>query len=1061
MRILDNKTEKLYTVLKDSIKQDSKLSILTAHFTLAAFNELKVELNNVDSARFIFGDATDNYLKELSENCNETIFTNKLQNTRIAKEFASWLKDKADVNRIDQPVFSKLLHIEGKENNSELIQGGMNFDAAGLGVIASNDFNNANMQLIDDSQQAKQMSQQFENIWNTPTIRNVKDALLDRLDLLSKDHDAEFLYFYTLYTVFKDYMEELENDRIFNDKTGFKESKVWNMLYKFQKDGVIGAIQKIEKYNGCIIADSVGLGKTFEALAVIKYYENRNYRVLVLCPKKLRENWSVYKSNVKGNILETDRLNYEIYNHTDLKESGFSGDQDVSQICWGNYDLVVIDESHNFRNNKIKKERLTRYDFLMQKIIKDGAKTKLLMLTATPVNNGVNDLRNQIYFITEGKDDVFKDYGIESLKQTSKRANRNFKEWMQLEKDEKSTDSLVNTLDPGYFKLLDMLTIARSRKHIEEFYDVSELGNFPKRLIPINKGLKRNANSSYDVVELNDIMSDLNLAIFKPMTYVLANKRAEYEKKYDNKVQGKGTLRQTDRETSLIKLMKVNYLKRLESSIDSFGKSIVNLRNKIFNTIELLEKNSNNIKINAQVNKVVEETNDTRIEEAYIANKLEIKVADMDALKWIPDLKADLEKLDEILTGLSTGADSVDSKLEELKAIIENKIQNPINEGNKKVLVFTAFSDTAEYLYENISFWAEKKFGLKTALVTGSANPKTNYKGLKNNKIKVNLNSVLTCFSPISKHKDKAFPNIEGEIDILIGTDCISEGQNLQDCDYLVNYDIHWNPVRIIQRFGRIDRIGSKNTSIQLVNFWPDMELDEYINLEKRVSGKLALLGTAAAGDEELIEEEITGSDLDYRREQLEHLQTAELDLSEVQGGVSITDMSFNGFKSDISNKIEDKEYLKRLENFPKACFAVVEASNDEDKGVIFCLKDKKGESENIRNTFDPYFMIFVGEAGQIKKSFTNSKNILELFGKFAKGNKSAITELVNSFNTETNDKSDMSKYVSLLEDAVEHINGGTKEAGIKSIFTPGEIVLNNTDKGIEDFEVISYLIIK
>lgn len=756
-------------LLKEKFNKTSKISIASAYFTIYAYYELKKELNKIDNFRFIFTTG-NNYIEKLSGNESERIFKTNLNQAAIARECAEWIKSKALFKSTKlQDCMQKSCNIQYK-NDISLIVGNLDFTSSSLGTRPSQIpvFNS----YTSDYSFSKGYLDNFNSIWANKTLtEEVTNEVMDSLEGMYKDNTPEFVYYVTLYNIFSDSIDELDEDKIIKSNTGIKDSVVWNKLYKFQKDGVLGAIEKLEKYNGCIIADSVGLGKTFEALAVIKYYELRNDRVLVLCPKKLRDNWLMYKQNDKRNILLKDRFNYDLLNHTDLtRDSGMSGEIDLKTLNWNNYDLLVIDESHNFRNNSARKDRETRYSVLMNDVIKSGVKTKILLLSATPVNNKMNDLKNQVAFITGGNDDEFKKIGVESISLTLKKAQTIFNKWINLSTEEKKHNNLIEMLNNDYFKLLDTVTIARSRKHIEKYYNIKEIGEFPKRLDPKNIYSNIDLDNQFPrLEEINTIIKKLNLSAYSPLKYLKIEKKEEYSNKYDITVRNSVTFKQTDRENSLIGLMRMNLLKRMES--------------------------------------------------------------DIDLIKWKQDLDEDREKLEILFRETKAITADRDEKLKDLKNIIENKVNSPINEENKKIIIFTAFADTAEYLYATLSRWLFDNLKIHSALVTGSGTNKATLKGIKND-----LNSILMNFSPISKERDKIFPEITEEIDILIATDCISEGQNLQDCDFLINYDIHWNPVRIIQRFGRIDRLGSKNKQIQLINFWPNMELDEYINLRARVT---------------------------------------------------------------------------------------------------------------------------------------------------------------------------------------------------------------------------------
>nr|MBC8433248.1 DEAD/DEAH box helicase family protein [Candidatus Desulfatibia vada] len=854
----------------------------------------------------------------------------------------------------------------------------------------------------------------------------------------------------------------LEEDKIIKTRTGIKDTLVWSKLYRFQHDGVLGAIDKMEKYNGCIIADSVGLGKTFEALAIIKYYELRNDRVLVLCPKKIRENWTLFTVNDKRNLFAADRFNFDVLNHTDLtRERGRSGEINLETLNWGNYDLVVIDESHNFRNNPPRKDGMTRYSRLMCNIIQSGVKTKVLMLSATPVNSRMNDLKNQVAFITEGIDDALYNHGISSIEQTLRQAQTRFNRWLQLDAAERTTEGLLETLNFDYFKLLDLLTIARSRKHIEKYYDLEEVGEFPERARPIN--IKSDIDTKGLFPELREINRDirrLNLSSYAPLKYVLPNKREEYSRKYDMAVSGGSVFKQIDREESLIHLMRVNLLKRMESSINSFALTLGRLLEKVREIISRIDSHAESEIEELSIEEI--EIEDDNFAPYLIGSKIKVLLQDVDRVRWRQELEEDEVLLVKLLREAREIDASRDEKLRRLKELITAKCGNPINTGNKKVLIFTAFADTAKYLYESIAALAQDELGVYSALVTGTGVNKTTMP-----KLRKDIATIITSFSPLSKERAKIDESLTKEIDILISTDCLSEGQNLQDCDYVVNYDIHWNPVRIIQRFGRIDRLGSKNQVIQLVNFWPNMELDEYINLVARVSGRMVLLDISATGEENIIEFPDAGkmNDLEYRRRQLEQLQNEVVDLEDLGGGISITDMTLNDFRMDLAEYL--KEHADRLEQMPPGAFAVTHLDNliEEDglePGVIFCLRSESAKvSTDSTFALAPHYLVWVSESGEVQMNFTQAKKILDLLKKLSLGRSQPDEGAVVRFNFATRDATDMSKYQALLAKAVAAITGKAEEKGVESLFQRGGTVLSRESfQGIDDFEVVSYLII-
>lgn len=1070
MQILDNKVQgRVIDKLRENIKFGTRLSIISAYFTIYAYEELRKELGKIEKLRLLFSEPTfvknkkdinrefklsGSYERGLAGDRYEMKLKNELKQSEIAKECANWIREKVEVRAYDEeyPLPQKMYLMENKKDESACIFGSSDFTSSGLGLVPSKKLE-ANT-YIKDSIYTQQLLNQFELYWNDKDkVKDVKTYLLKSLEEVYKENNPEFIYFVTLYNIFKDYLNDLSEEDIIKTKTGFKESVVWNKLYNFQKDGVLGAIDKLEKYHGCILADSVGLGKTFEALAVIKYYESRNSRVLVLCPKKLRENWLTYKGNRRDNILERDRLNYDVLNHTDLSRySGYSGEINLEKIYWENYDLIVIDESHNFRNNNNKRDdKETRYSRLLNQIIKKGVKTKVLMLSATPVNNRMTDLKNQIAFATEGNEFALADYGIKSIDQILRKAQLVFNKWNELPEERKTLETLLEMLETDYFKLLDMLTIARSRKHIQKYYDTTHIGKFPERLKPIN--IKNDIdiqNDFIDLDELNKLIRALNLAIYSPMKYILPSKIAEYSKKYDTKT-GKAVFRQIDRETSLIHLMRINILKRMESSIHSFGITISKILKNIDITLEKLNK-SQDIEENLDIDDL--ELDDPRLDSVMIGSKnVKVFIQDIDKIKWRAELEGDRAILERIMIEAFKIQPHRDKKLEELKDLIREKVKTPINEGNKKVIIFTAFADTAKYLYDNIADWGLEELGLYSAVITGSDNPKTNLKGMKGE-----FNNILVNFSPKSKGREAID---RAEIDILIATDCISEGQNLQDCDYLINYDIHWNPVRIIQRFGRVDRIGSKNEVIQLVNFWPNMELDEYINLEARVSGRMVMLDMSATGEENVIVDSGEMNDLEYRKKQLKQLQDQVVDLEDIGGGISITDLTFNDFKMDLVNYMKNNKEI--LEKAPTGMYAVAKSNIEEaERGVIFCLKQINEEIKPSEfNTLNPYFLVYVKESGEVLLNFIQSKKILDIYKKVCLGENTLFPDLISEFNRETNNAKDMSKFTNFLEKTVENIVGKEEEKGLDSLFSFGETVLNNSVQNMDDFELISFLVIK
>lgn len=1068
--LLDNKNRGYVGAeLKKHSFEGSKLTVLSSLFTLYGFSSLKKELSKVDQTRLYLTDWQEQSLQSLIGTTHEVRLLNQLDQKRVAAECAKWIRGKIEVKAsLTKQVTQNLIHLQSKQV-SFAIHGSATISPIGLGDIGSNSLQ-MNMGLTD-TESSQQLLTWFDSIWaDEINSKSIKKELIEKLDYIAADQPANIVYFLTLFNLFKDFLEDIDEENIIRSKTGFKDTIVWNKLYKFQKDGVLGAIDKLEKHNGCIIADSVGLGKTFEALAVIKYYELRNDRVLVLCPKKLRDNWTMYIINDKRNLLASDRFNYDVLNHTDLSRSkGYSGEINLETLNWNNYDLIVIDESHNFRNNPNKAEGKTRYERLLNDVIRSGVKTKVLMLSATPVNNRMNDLKNQVAFITEGQDTAFNEVGIKSIESTLKLAQKQFNQWVSEPVENRTTATLLDSMSFDYFKLLDIVTIARSRKHIEKYYGTADIGRFPTRLPPKNIYSDIDLSNEFPPLkEVNKTIRKLSLAGYSPLKFVRIDKKEEYARRYDKAVGGgKGVFRQVDREESLIHLMRVNLLKRMESSIHSFTLTVSKLLNQVESLLSKIDDHDSDLIDALNIEELQDiELESTELEQFMIGNKTKVLLQDMDLIRFRQELEADKIFLSSIVEAAKGVTAQRDAKLELLKQTIAAKVRNPLNPDNKKVIVFTAFADTAQYLYSHIAQWASLELGIHSALITGGGTNKTTLSGLG-----IDLNNILTTFSPVSKERHKLDPNATTQLDLLIATDCISEGQNLQDCDTLINYDIHWNPVRIIQRFGRVDRLGSKNTRIQLVNFWPNMELDEYINLEAKVSGRMMLLDISATGEENVIDENTKEmNDLEYRRKQLQQLKDAVVDLEDMTGGVSITDLTLNDFRMDLSGYINQKENLAKLENAPFGFYSVtpidkVLAAEGIKPGVVFCLKNIRTGTEAVQVDSNyplaPYFLVYVSDNAVVELNFTQSKKIIDLLKRQAFTHTTVASQAVELMESRTRHGQDMEHYQHLLAVAVDNIAGKSEEKGIESLFIRGGTVLSATSsQGIEDFAVVSYLIL-
>ena len=1077
MELINNVNKTLRDDLQVEIQKDSKISIAAATFSIYAFQELKKELKGVEQLRFIFTSPTfttekaakekrEFYIPRLNRERSlygtefEVKLRNELSQKAIAKECADWIRKKVVFkSNVTNENMMGFLCVDDKAYNP--IQG---FTTVDLGCERGN---NA-YTMIQKMPAPFSMSylQLFDQLWNdTARMQEVTEEVIDTITAAYNENSPDFIYFFTLYNIFNEFLEDISEDVLPNEATGFKESKIWNLLFNYQKDAALAIINKLEKFNGCILADSVGLGKTFTALAVIKYYENRNKNVLVLCPKKLTNNWNTYKDNYVNNPIAADRLRYDVLFHTDLNRTrGKSNGLDLDRLNWGNYDLVVIDESHNFRNGgKLtgkEDEKENRYLKLLNKVIRAGVKTKVLMLSATPVNNRFRDLKNQIALAYEGHTDIVdgKMNISRSLDEVFSNAQRAFTTWSDWPPEKRTTANLLKMLDFDFFEVLDSVTIARSRKHIQKYYDTSAIGSFPQRLKPISKQPPLTSlKSAINYNEIYEQLMLLTLTIYTPSHFILPSKIEKYAELFeDNKVNVGFT--QANREQGIRRLTAINLMKRMESSVYSFNLTLGRILELIRATIMTIDEYDSHSSVKLDMTDISNledyDPEDQNGDELFsFGKKVKIDIADMDYITWRRTLQEDADVLELLTLMVGDITPEYDCKLQELLRMLKDKVEHPINEGNRKVIIFTAFADTADYLYQNVAPYMKKQFHMDTAMVTGSIDGKTTVPKLPND-----LNTVLTCFSPISKDKRLLLPNDDTNIDILIATDCISEGQNLQDCDYLINYDIHWNPVRIIQRFGRIDRIGSRNSVIQLVNFWPDVTLDEYIDLKSKVETRMKIVNMTATGDDNIISEE-EKTDLEYRKQQLQKLKEEVVDIEDMSTGISIMDLGLNEFRLDLL------EYVKThpdIEKTPFGLHAVAPAAIDAKPGVIFVLKNRSN-SVNIdnQNRLHPFYMVYIGDDGTVLCDHLSPKELLDKMRFLCKGKDKPISDLCRQFNAQTRDGRDMKKYSDLLGQAIASIIEVKEEGDIDAFLGGSQISFTSEMmKGLDDFELICFLVI-
>ncbi|WP_443934329.1 helicase-related protein [Phocaeicola plebeius] len=1075
----NNITERVIDDLKQVLSSgNSQISIAAASFSIYAYEALKEELEKVDCVNFIFTSPTfytdksekqkrEFYIPKLNRERSlfgsdfEIRLRNQLTQRAIARECADWIRRKARFKtNITHGSMNTFLNIkEGEETYTYMPFN--EFTTTELGLDRGNNICPMVVGMPGHSS-TDMFLKNFAELWkDKEKFQDVTDNVIENIETVYKENAPAFIYFITLYNIFNEFLEDISEDVLPNEATGFKSSVIWNKLYNFQRDASLAIINKLEKYNGCILADSVGLGKTFTALSVIKYYENRNRNVLVLCPKKLNDNWQTFRSNYKNNPVLADRLRYDILFHSDLsRDKGLSNGLDLERVNWGNYDLIVIDESHNFRNggrfdndDEDDDFKENRYARLMNKVIRSGVKTKVLMLSATPVNNRFSDLKNQLQLAYEGKAE-----NINDLLDTGKNIDSIFRDaqtvyskWAKLPPEKRTTEKLVDSLSYDFFQLLDAVTIARSRSHIIKYYNTNDVGKFPERLSPVSRRPKlTDLNDAITFADIAEMLNRLNLSIYTPSLFIFESEKGNYGIDYE----GEG-LTVDGREKGIRKLMAINLLKRLESSVNSFRLTLTRIRDFINDSITAIDKFQESGAGTVDVTDFSEDfdTEDNE-NDPFVGRKSKINLRDMDYVSWRRDLKADLEVLELLILMLKDITPEHDTKLQQLVADLKNKFEHPINGSNKKVLIFTAFADTANYLYEQLSGRILNDCGLHTALITGSTEGKCTLP-----KLKCTFNDILTYFSPLSKDRDAIHPNDTREIDVLIATDCISEGQNLQDCDYLINYDIHWNPVRIIQRFGRIDRIGSKNDVIQLVNYWPDMELDDYIKLKGRVESRMKATVITSTGDDNLLSANEKG-DLEYRRNQLKKLQNEVVDIEDMDTGVNIMDLGLNEFRLDLLANLKEHP---NMDLTPFGMSAVVSASELVESGVMYVLKNKNnGVNIDRSNLLHPFYMVYLSHTGTVICDHLSPKKLLDKMRYACKDKTEPDKTLCKQFNKATRDGKNMRHYSDLLQSAIESIITVKEESDIDDFLNgvQGNLFANEI-RGLDDFELICFLVIK
>ena len=1031
--ILDNRTHTVADYLRKNLQSAEAFRLVSAYFSIYGYAQLEDALDTVDEVRFLFGDPAS--VEDVDPGSAEPksfdvtekglIPNHALQQKFLAERCAEWVgRDTVNIRSIAQANFLHgKLYLTSPPIRS--LVGSSNFTQRGLGASTR-----ANIEInlaSGDAETYAELREWFDLIWaDVKLTTDAKQQVLDALGRIAREHAPELIYYKTLYELFRADIEArlAQEGRIGDVDLG--DTAIWNTLYQFQKDGALSAITRLERHNGCILADSVGLGKTYTALAVIKHFELRNERVLVLSPRKLRANWSLYQDHTRNtrNPFTDDRFAYTLLSHTDLsRDGGKVGDIDLANFNWQNFDLIVIDESHNFRNHEGQ-----RYERLLNRVIGKGVKTKVLMLSATPVNTSLIDLRNQIYLMTEKRQNSFREsLGVSDIGSLLKRAQTQFKQWESQAplNGQRNKKELLDNLGSDFYRLLGGVSIARSRRQIEEFYaaEIDRIGRFPDRAKPANVYPPTDLEGGLSYKELADLITQFTLSIYRPSDYVVSEKglqQLEEEKKARN-------FNQADRERFLMAMIRTNFLKRLESSAHSLTLTLNRTIGKIDALLEKIDRFESRQDAADLTDTLPDDDED---DEEFLINRARhpYNLADLNLPAWKKELRQDKETLSAAHASVAKITPQRDGKLARLRQQIEDRAANPTTDRNglenRKLLVFTTFKDTAEYLYDNLQDLAGN-LNLNMAMVSGDA---TLTSAVSNN-----FNSILDNFAPVARGCSD--DNNGCDIDLLIATDCISEGQNLQDCDTILNYDIHWNPIRIIQRFGRIDRIGSQSESVRMINYWPTEEMEEYLRLQTRVEARMALADAAASGDENPLDEyEGIQGELSFRAQQLKQLLDEDLDLNDLtDDGVTMSDFTLDQFFTQLLHYLEKNR--EELEQTALGAYAVVDS--EKDTGVIWVLRQRNASQDKqtqVASPVHPFYIVHVRDSGKIRHGCASVKQTLDLFQELSLGKTEAINKLCDDFNRETENGADMSLYDTLLNVAAEHISqahGRTQAAGL------------------------------
>ena len=1063
--ILDN--EKHLKVHEWIVKytEEGTIDIVTGYFTVGALAYLSQQVNQkITKFRLVLGDIVnldqvdDRPLDLLNENITIEAALNL---SRLAQEAVDFLKqDKVKAKTLEPNFCHAKCYLfepsKSDDRNKYFISGSSNLTEAGIGKKQTNNLE-LNIAETGNNSQYKELVEWFESLWNNPQAHkektilakdgtskkiDFKQYLIEAIAKIFIEYSPRDIYYKILFELFGNQILEIENDPEFNRQIGrLENTAIFHSLYDFQKKGVLSLIRMLQKYDGAILADAVGLGKTWSALAVMKFFQMQGREVILLCPKKLENNWRRYKED-QASKFEVDKLKFFMRFHTDMNNSRLESYNDRADKFFRDDKpkLIVIDESHNLRNHKAN-----RYKFLVEQILQKNQDIKVLLISATPINNSLNDARNQFKLMVQGNVHGYETkLGVRNIDYSFKQAQTIFHKWRK-DDTPKIGDFIKKLSGNDFFRLTDSLLVARTRKMVE-----SQQTNliFPVKNKPVNLFVTPHQLGNFETFEeLFDHFPPM-LSGYQPAFYLDDESGVKKDVLRDEKL----------RDRFLVKMIYILMVKRLESSWFSFYSTVEKIKDHHQNALDKIKSyQTNKAKAVLLENDVIDLDNDQNdddfteaVEEYTLGKKRPINIADIDAAgsldKFKEDLKKDLDALDNLYVNLQkfdakinkelnkpNQIKSCDDKLEALIAQIIKKRKLGANNHNQKVIIFTVYRDTAIYLFEQLQARGFNKIAIASG--TGSYSDDSDQKQ--------SMEAILERFAPYTKlfrekewtfesekegleafaewqewikeNHPKTHQKLSKPIDILIATDALSEGQNLQDADMVINYDIHWNPVRIIQRMGRIDRLGSPNEEIFGINFWPSENINSYLNLQGRIEQRMAAMKLAGSEVDHQFSDSFAkmAHDEDFDRKMndrmIEQMSITWDDIEVSDQGLGFDSLSLERYRQDLLAEFNrDKDKYRQM---PKGVYTgfVGDVATGDRNGIVALLGYPAKPSKKLDHQYQVFDLIYIDKSGKLV--LNNQKEVLDFLNvnkdqeRFVpdavdRGESKAIAELVNALKS-------------------------------------------------------------